>query len=362
MDIFNDSTNGTDGNDTLLTPFIAKYKHGAGVMTLIILAYVLVFGLCVAGNIIVCVVVIKTPRLRTVTNYFILNLAVSDLLVAVFCMPFTLVEHILTGYQFGDVMCRVNPMIQGVSVAASVFTMTAIAFDRYKAIVFPMKERMTLRRMTQIVAGIWVSGVAIMIPQVFVLKVVTLGPSAEVSVLACIEIWPDTTYKQVYTASLFSLVYVLPLLVISYFYCRVMFKLSTTSASQTGQRPTQFAVSRKRVRVLKMLITVVVLFALSWLPLYTCWMLGEFANLSLWQQTIISHYIYPIGHWLAYSNSCVNPIVYGFFNSNIRKNLDNRDSKRRAETDARAKKPSPTPTTKHTNIRRDAIEMQPLKL
>ncbi|KAI8522239.1 G-protein coupled receptor [Branchiostoma belcheri] len=96
MDIFNDSTNGTDGNDTLLTPFIAKYKHGAGVMTLIILAYVLVFGLCVAGNIIVCVVVIKTPRLRTVTNYFILNLAVSDLLVAVFCMPFTLVEHILT--------------------------------------------------------------------------------------------------------------------------------------------------------------------------------------------------------------------------------------------------------------------------
>nr|BAO77761.1 PQRFa peptide receptor 1 [Branchiostoma japonicum] len=359
MDIFNDSTNVT--NETL-PYFIEKYKHGAGVMSLIILAYVLVFGLCVAGNIIVCVVIIKTPRLRTVTNYLILNLAVSDLLVAVFCMPFTLVEHILTGYQFGDVMCRVTPMIQGVSVAASVFTMTAIAFDRYKAIVFPMKERMTIRMMAQIVVGIWVSGVAIMIPQVFVLKVVTYGPpSGDISVSACIEIWPDTTYKQVYTASLFSLVYVLPLLVISYFYCRVMYKLSATSANQSGHRPNQYAVSRKRVRVLKMLITVVVLFALSWLPLYTCWMLDEFADLSLWQRTIISHYIFPIGHWLAHSNSCVNPIVYGFFNSNIRKNLESRDSRRKVGADTRAKKTSPTTaTTKQTNIRRDVIELRPL--
>ncbi|XP_078577623.1 neuropeptide FF receptor 2-like [Branchiostoma floridae x Branchiostoma japonicum] len=361
MDIFNNSTNGTNGTE-MIPFFIEKYKHGAGVMALIILAYVLVFVLCVAGNIVVCTVVIRTPTLRTVTNYFILNLAVSDLLVAIFCMPFTLVEHILTEYQFGDFMCRVTPMIQGVSVAASVYTMTAIAFDRYKAIVFPMKDRMTLQGMAQVVVGIWVCGVAIMIPQVFVLEVVSYKPNAHISVSACIEIWPNPAYKQVYTASLFSLVYVIPLLVILYLYCRVIHKLSTTtpSTSQNGGRPTQSAVSRKRVKVLKMLITVVVLFALSWLPLYTCWMLDEFADLALWQRAIISHYIYPIGHWLAYSNSCVNPIIYGFFNSNIRKNLDSRDSKRRKEIDTRAKKPSPTPTTKHTQFRRDVIEMQPL--
>ncbi|XP_066304233.1 neuropeptide FF receptor 2-like [Branchiostoma lanceolatum] len=359
MDIFNDSTNATNGT---IPFFVEKYKHGAGVMSLIILAYVLVFVLCVAGNIIVCTVVIRTPRLRTVTNYFILNLAVSDLLVAVFCMPFTLVEHILTDYQFGDVMCRVNPMIQGVSVAASVYTMTAIAFDRYKAIVFPMEDRMSLKRMWQIVGGIWVCGIVIMLPQVFVLQVVSYGPSADNTVSACIEIWPLDTYRQVYTAALVSLVYVLPLLVISYLYCRVMYKLSSTPSS-AGQRPTQFAVSRKRVKVLKMLITVVVLFALSWLPLYTCWMMNEFADLALWQRAIISHYIYPIGHWLAYSNSCANPIVYGFFNSNIRKNLDrSSSSRRRVEADTRARKPSPTPTTKHTHVRRDLIEMQPLNL
>ncbi|KAI8522242.1 G-protein coupled receptor [Branchiostoma belcheri] len=94
QDFLNGSANGTtaDGVFTL-----HRYKHGAGITGLIIMAYALVFLLCVVGNVIVCGVVIKTPRLRTVTNYFILNLAVSDLLVAIFCMPFTLVEHILTG-------------------------------------------------------------------------------------------------------------------------------------------------------------------------------------------------------------------------------------------------------------------------
>ncbi|XP_078658827.1 neuropeptide FF receptor 2-like [Branchiostoma floridae x Branchiostoma belcheri] len=330
QDFVNGSANGTtaDGVFTL-----HRYKHGAGITGLIIMAYALVFLLCVVGNVIVCGVVIKTPRLRTVTNYFILNLAVSDLLVAIFCMPFTLVEHILTDYQFGDVMCRVNPMIQGISVAASVYTMTAIAYDRYKAIVFPTEPRMSLTKMRYALAGIWISAVAVMVPQVFVLQVETFYPTKTVSVNACIETWPDIVYKKTYTFMLFSLVYVGPLAVISFFYCRIMCKLAMTpsSAVDDPQHASQFAVSKKRVRVLKMLITVVVLFALCWLPLYTCWMLVDFARLSKQQMAVIHRYVYPVAHWLGYSNSCANPIVYGFFNTNIRNNLESMSIKRRFE-------------------------------
>ncbi|KAI8522241.1 G-protein coupled receptor [Branchiostoma belcheri] len=81
-------------------------------------------------------------------------------------------------------MCRVNPMIQGISVAASVYTMTAIAYDRYKAIVFPTEPRMSLTKMRYALAGIWISAVAVMVPQVFVLQVETFYPTKTVSVNA----------------------------------------------------------------------------------------------------------------------------------------------------------------------------------
>lgn len=62
-----------------------------------IAAYTLIFLLCMVGNTLVCFIVLKNRHMRTVTNMFILNLAVSDLLVGIFCMPTTLVDNLITG-------------------------------------------------------------------------------------------------------------------------------------------------------------------------------------------------------------------------------------------------------------------------
>lgn len=62
-----------------------------------IAAYALIFLLCMVGNALVCFIVLKNRHMRTVTNMFILNLAVSDLLVGIFCMPTTLVDNLITG-------------------------------------------------------------------------------------------------------------------------------------------------------------------------------------------------------------------------------------------------------------------------
>lgn len=62
-----------------------------------ILAYTFIFLMCVIGNVLVCFVVVKNRQMRTVTNMFLLNLAISDLLVGIFCMPTTLVDNLITG-------------------------------------------------------------------------------------------------------------------------------------------------------------------------------------------------------------------------------------------------------------------------
>lgn len=86
--LFNDSRNIT------LLPY---YQHSLVVATVFILAYVLIFSLCMVGNILVCFIVLKNRQMRTVTNIFILNLAISDLLVGILCLPITLVDNLITG-------------------------------------------------------------------------------------------------------------------------------------------------------------------------------------------------------------------------------------------------------------------------
>lgn len=75
--------------------------------------YATIFFLAVAGNSLVILTLVHNQRMRTITNVFLLNLAVSDLLLGVLCMPFTLVGTLLRDFIFGEVMCRCLPYLQG---------------------------------------------------------------------------------------------------------------------------------------------------------------------------------------------------------------------------------------------------------
>ena len=75
--------------------------------------YVVIFLLSVVGNILVILTLIQNRRMRTVTNVFLLNLSVSDLLLAVFCMPFTLIPLLQRNFVFGEFMCVAIRYLQG---------------------------------------------------------------------------------------------------------------------------------------------------------------------------------------------------------------------------------------------------------
>ncbi|KAK2098514.1 Neuropeptide FF receptor 1 [Saguinus oedipus] len=92
------SQNGTNAEATLAAnlTFSSYYQHTSPVAAMFIVAYAFIFLLCMVGNTLVCFIVLKNRHMRTVTNMFILNLAVSDLLVGIFCMPTTLVDNLIT--------------------------------------------------------------------------------------------------------------------------------------------------------------------------------------------------------------------------------------------------------------------------
>lgn len=72
------------------------YRHGLLGTILVIISYALIFIVGIIGNTCVLFVAAKIPKMRTVTNYFIFNLALADLCVVVFCVAPSLVSNIFT--------------------------------------------------------------------------------------------------------------------------------------------------------------------------------------------------------------------------------------------------------------------------
>lgn len=77
--------------------YVDFYLHKLPAAAVFTISYLLIFLVCMVGNGVVCFIVMRSKNMRTVTNLFILNLAISDLLVGIFCMPITLVDNIITG-------------------------------------------------------------------------------------------------------------------------------------------------------------------------------------------------------------------------------------------------------------------------
>ncbi|XP_041042520.1 neuropeptide FF receptor 2a [Carcharodon carcharias] len=309
--------------------YLPFYQHISSIATVFIISYLLIFLLCMLGNGLVCFIVVRNRHMRTVTNLFILNLAISDLLVGIFCMPTTLVDNILTGWPFGNFVCKISGLVQGISVSASVFTLVAIAVDRFRCIVYPFKQKLNMTVATIIIAVIWVLAVSIICPSAIMLQVTKLPDNVRIiqsskkmyPCYQCYEAWPNLKMRKIYTTVLFSNIYLAPLSLIVIMYARIGVALFKTSipVGEGSHQENGNAVSKKKQRVIKMLATVALLFTLSWLPLWTLMMLSDYTRLSHSQLRIINLYIYPFAHWLAFCNSSVNPIIYGYFNKNFRR-------------------------------------------
>uniref|UniRef100_G3T1U7 Neuropeptide FF receptor 2 n=2 Tax=Loxodonta africana TaxID=9785 RepID=G3T1U7_LOXAF len=307
--------------------YVNYYLHQPQVAAIFIISYFLIFFLCMVGNTVVCFIIMRNKHMHTVTNLFILNLAISDLLVGIFCMPITLLDNIIAGWPFGNTMCKISGLVQGISVAASVFTLVAIAVDRFRCVVYPFKPKLTIKTAFVIIVIIWVLAITIMSPSAVMLHVqeekyyrVRLNSQGKTSpVYWCREDWPNQEMRKIYTTVLFANIYLAPLSLIVIMYGRIGISLFKTPVPHTGkQNQEQWrAVSKKKQKVIKMLLIVALLFILSWLPLWTLMMLSDYADLSPNELYVINIYIYPFAHWLAFCNSSVNPIIYGFFNENF---------------------------------------------
>ncbi len=92
--------------------------------------YLLIIVLSLVGNVLVVLVVVRNHKMRTVTNTFLVSLAISDLLIAALNMPLQLRFYLQNEWTLGEPLCKFTKYFQGVVIVSSILTLTGIAVDR----------------------------------------------------------------------------------------------------------------------------------------------------------------------------------------------------------------------------------------
>ncbi|XP_022243868.1 cholecystokinin receptor-like [Limulus polyphemus] len=249
--------------------------------------------------------------MRTVTNTFLLNLAISDLLLGVFCMPFTLVGSLLRNFIFGDLMCRLIPYLQAVSVSVSVWTLVSISIERYYAICRPLVSRQwqTLSHAYKVIFFIWGGSLMTMLPIAVLSQLIptnTPGIPTRRRENTDSDNLSSTSFQMLWRK-------------------RPIYRRTgepTCSNHHNAAHPliirgnTEKSRAAKR-RVIQMLFVLVLEFIVCWTPLYilNTWVLydhdGLYSNVGPTGISVI--------HLLAYCSSCCNPITYCFMYNKFRK-------------------------------------------
>ncbi|XP_045583378.1 probable G-protein coupled receptor No18 [Procambarus clarkii] len=137
------------------------------VMTVVSLTVIIIFT--VVGNVLVILSVFTYRPLRIVQNFFIVSLAVADLTVAVFVLPFNVAYSIIGKWIFGMYLCEMWLTCDIMCCTASILNLCAIALDRYWAITDPINyaQKRTLKRVLIMITLVWTISVIICLPPLF---------------------------------------------------------------------------------------------------------------------------------------------------------------------------------------------------
>ncbi|XP_045215174.2 QRFP-like peptide receptor [Mercenaria mercenaria] len=276
--------------------------------------YVPTFILGLVGNILI-IVSVSAERARKANLYFLVNLALADLAVTVLCIPTSIGTKIYKLWVYGRFLCKFTAFIQGVAVAVSVYSMTAMSVDRYISLQHPVAaQKMTSAcQSCVLILFMWIVAAVFMGPLIYIRDIDMLNDVPLLRPLPfCIEKWPHDRDRQAYGVFLLFVVFIIPAFTITICYGNVGKALCTVEGHQrvSSDGSTQRLVSRQRAA--RMVIILIFVFMLCWLPYSIISTLSDLYENAKFTNTL------PFVLWLGQAHSAFNPMLYWSLNRHFR--------------------------------------------
>ncbi|XP_032717300.1 C-C chemokine receptor type 8 [Lontra canadensis] len=265
-----------------------------------------VFGLL--GNILVILVLVACKKLRSITDVYLLNLVLSDLLF-VFSFPFQ-THYQLDQWVFGTVMCKVVSGFYYIGFFSSMFFITLMSVDRYLAIVhavYAMKVR-TARMGTALSLAVWLIAIMATSPLLVVYQV-----ASEDGILQCYSSYNQQTLKwKIFIHFEMNILGLLiPFTILMFCYISILHQLKSCQ-------------NHNKTKAIKLVLIVVIASLLFWVPFNVVLFLTSLLNMNILDGCVLSQRLIFATHvteTISFTHCCVNPVIYAFMGEKFKKHL-----------------------------------------
>ncbi|XP_049470879.1 C-X-C chemokine receptor type 2 [Panthera uncia] len=274
-----------------------------------VVIYALVFVLSLLGNSLVILVVLYSRVSRSVTDVYLLNLAIADLLFAL-TLPMWAASK-AKGWIFGTALCKVVSLLKEINFYSSILLLACISVDRYLAIVHATRTLTQKRHWVKFIClGIWALSLILSLP-IFVFRRAIYPPYS--SPVCYEDMGANTTKWRIVMRVLpQTFGFLLPLMVMLFCYGLT---LRTLFEAHMGQKH----------RAMRVIFAVVLIFLLCWLPYNLVLVADTLMRLRAIKETCERRN--DIGRALdateilGFFHSCLNPIIYAFIGQKFRHGL-----------------------------------------
>ncbi|NXV50643.1 XCR1 protein, partial [Uria aalge] len=283
-----------DSNVCEMGDYFVFYTHLTTVL------YTMAFLLSLLGNTLVLWILFKYENLTSLTNVFIMNLCVSDLVFS--CMlPFWAVDQSF-GWIFGEFLCKAVNAVFSIGYYSGVFFLTLMTILRYLSVVNPLS---TLRSQTQccgflVSLAVWTASILIVVPEIIHTTVQETLEGDKTCDYA------DEKWKKV-DIYLRNVLFLFSFGVIVFCYFKILIILLR-------------ARSRRKHRTVKLILIIVVAFFLSWAPYNILSFLITFPPPTC-QYEKDSKLAFHISRKIAFFHCCLNPVLYVFVGVKFKRHL-----------------------------------------
>lgn len=262
--------------------------------------------LAIGGNVLVIAVIYRRPELRkTETHIFMINLSITDICVALLCMPFSIITAVTQDWIFSHVLCQLNGFLNVFFLLTSILTLTAISINKYVGVVQSTKPIFFTRK-TTFVALLWV-----WLQAFFTALTPILGWNSYEYIpgrTQCSVKVPGDDNAAELTNCLFIIIcgFVIPLFIMKFSYFKIF---RTVKINSQRVRSHFFSEVERSAFLNERRITVTLFIILA--TFLVCW--TPFSILTVYATVVGKElpYYFSIGaYWLGFFNSAMNPLIY----------------------------------------------------
>ncbi|MBN3296221.1 putative G-protein coupled receptor 19 [Amia ocellicauda] len=287
---------------------VPTYELSPGEMVATSVVFGMLWLVSVFGNALVCLVIHRSRRTQSTTNYFVVSMACADLLLTLLCTPFVLLQVASGRWMLSGVMCKVVRYAQYLSPGVQIYVLLSICMDRFYTIVYPLSFKVSREKAKKMIIASWVFDAAFVSPCFFFY--------GSVQDKQCNFFLPDTWEGIVYGVVHLLLGFLVPSVLILLFYQKVVKYIWRIGTDGRTVRRTMNIVPRTKVKTIKMFLMLNSVFLLSWLPFYVA---------QLWHPRESNSrqgaLVFMAITWISFSSSASKPTLYSIYNANFRRGM-----------------------------------------